>query len=152
VYSSFPAAGYVTNKDLFVCPDAQPYRWVQSDNNNRWFTYGGMLLDTPGELKWVYYTSNWQLRSAAKVSSPATLPLVADTVWLSTNANRFGRQIYLFSGRSFHDSGGPVGAQTRHSNAANVLFFDCHAQACSPEALKACGITVYINSKLIQQN
>jgi len=149
VYTSYPAPEYVRDKSVFVCPAAEPYVWRKSVTDSRWCTYGGKRIDWTNGNDGSYTIKNelgketWYLRNGSKVVSPATLLLVADTGWLSPVATR--RQCYELA-NTFIDDSGDVGAQTRHGNTANALFFDSHVTPCTGSELGKYRVTQYFDS------
>jgi prepilin-type N-terminal cleavage/methylation domain-containing protein/prepilin-type processing-associated H-X9-DG protein len=151
---------YIAAGNMFVCPSHAPSFWNLKDENRGWQTYGEYYcgdkdggVDVPGQVKFEVAPGQLLLlRNVKAVSKPSTETDNADTYYTYDGGNSLyhGKQFYDFQRKDFTEE---AGIHARHGNAANILFYDAHAEACSPGALKEYGVTKYISrggTKVIQ--
>jgi prepilin-type N-terminal cleavage/methylation domain-containing protein/prepilin-type processing-associated H-X9-DG protein len=128
--------GYITSRNVFVCPSFYPNYWREKVSSNKYNTYGWNNAQVEGSS---YYKpdkgtgiSNWRYFNMYKVAQPAQFIMLADTVGIKSDiGNTHNRQCYAFG---LNSTEGRI--HIRHNGLADLLFVDGHVAACDKEKIK----------------
>ncbi len=122
---------YIQNAKILLCPSLPPKTYI-----NRWRTYGMRRNSPPDEYAQPGAIWGKQCLRLLKIRESTNYPLVADTA-----RDDWQEQFSYFTPNAFLDS---TGIHLRHTGRANILFADGHVEACGPNRLRECGITVWL--------
>lgn len=127
--------GYTTTKEIFRCPTWKPDEFDANSGTSKFFSYGAEYrLKIPGQYDIVYLGTqkDWHFRDIEQIDTPSERMYVVDSVWGSGGYRL--KQAFVVHFQALYN----VGAHLRHSDKANAVFFDGHAeQSDGDEFLKA---------------
>jgi prepilin-type N-terminal cleavage/methylation domain-containing protein/prepilin-type processing-associated H-X9-DG protein len=133
--------GYVTQKDILLCPSQNPAKWNPSDVNNycwtygvdryaaRWRTIGPSVVDKkdsaiiPNQLE----PSQGWLR-IVNLRNPSSFPWYIDTVRFDSFIGK--QAVYYY----WTSNAGRV--HLRHAKTASVWFADGHVESCNASTIQ----------------
>jgi len=136
-------SGYITNRQVFVCPSWPPYYWKEDSATSKHYTYGlnshelfaidGYNLSVPdaGTATDGFYFNLY------KIDQPAQFILLGDTINIDPDHKPYYLQQFFEMGFYWYESY----IHMRHNGLATLSFADGHVAACDSNKIKQAVLT-----------
>lgn len=128
-------SNYLGSPNAILCPAWAPYK-LSGTESQRWQCYGAELANTvePRSV-FSYKHSNVWYRRLSQLADPSYCVFISDSIWTDLNPN----QSWVIYGSNYSEN--YVSAHLRHSQRANMAFFDGHAESANTALLKKANFT-----------
>jgi len=128
-YDLIHATGYISDRDVVVCPSVAPYRF---DPANVYATYGALIDNLEFHLE---FPGDRRLYNLSRVSDPLNHSIILD----SSAGELLGGSIQRTKMHHRTHTPNLQNGHCRHARRANVMFADGHTEAANQERLKDLG-------------